>query len=65
VARIDVRNVTNQYGHDKSRVTALKEVDLEIRDKEMVTLVGASGCGKSTLLHLIGGFAARDLRWGD
>jgi ABC-type nitrate/sulfonate/bicarbonate transport system ATPase subunit len=37
-------------------VTALDKVDLSVRDKELVTLVGASGCGKSTLLNLIAGF---------
>lgn len=36
-------------------VIALKEVDLEIRQGEVVSLVGPSGCGKSTLLKMIAG----------
>ncbi len=35
--------------------TALKDIDLEIREGEFVSLIGHSGCGKSTLLNLIAG----------
>ncbi len=34
----------------------LNGIDLDIRDKEFVTLLGPSGCGKTTTLRLIGGF---------
>jgi NitT/TauT family transport system ATP-binding protein len=56
VARIDIRKVTKWFGDGERSVTALQDVELAIRDKELVTLVGASGCGKSTLLNLIAGF---------
>jgi NitT/TauT family transport system ATP-binding protein len=36
-------------------VHALDDVDLEVYEKEFVTLIGRSGCGKSTLLRLIAG----------
>ena len=36
-------------------IEALRGVDLDIRDNEFVTFVGASGCGKSTLLRIIAG----------
>ena len=36
--------------------TALKAVDLTIREGEFVTLLGPSGCGKTTTLRLIAGF---------
>ena len=36
-------------------VHAVKDVNLQIRDKEFVVFVGPSGCGKSTLLRLIAG----------
>lgn len=41
-----------------SRVDALTDIDLDIADGEIVSLVGPSGCGKSTLLKLMGGFFA-------
>ena len=34
---------------------AVKEANVEIKDKEFVVLVGPSGCGKSTLLRMIAG----------
>ena len=34
----------------------LKKINLDIKDKEFVTLLGPSGCGKTTTLRIIGGF---------
>ncbi len=39
-----------------SEVTAVKDVSLEIRKGELVTLLGPSGCGKTTTLRMIAGF---------
>jgi len=36
-------------------VHVLKDIDLEINDKEFMVLVGPSGCGKSTCLNIIAG----------
>ncbi len=36
-------------------VVAVKDVNLEIKDKEFIVLVGPSGCGKSTTLRMIAG----------
>lgn len=33
----------------------IDNIDLEIKDKEFIVLVGASGCGKSTILRMIAG----------
>lgn len=38
----------------------LKNIDLQIKDKEFVTLLGPSGCGKTTMLRIIGGFITPD-----
>jgi lipoprotein-releasing system ATP-binding protein len=32
----------------------LKGIDLEVREKEIISIVGSSGAGKSTLLHILG-----------
>ncbi len=39
---------------ERAGVTALVDIDLEIRPGEFVSLIGPSGCGKSTLLRVIG-----------
>ncbi|MDD1673813.1 MAG: ABC transporter ATP-binding protein [Methanomicrobiales archaeon] len=36
-------------------VIALQDIDLEVRDEEIICLLGPSGCGKTTLLRIIGG----------
>ena len=38
----------------------LKSINLDIRDKEFITLLGPSGCGKTTTLRIIGGFETPD-----
>jgi spermidine/putrescine transport system ATP-binding protein len=35
-------------------------IDLDIHDKEFITLLGPSGCGKTTTLRIIGGFETPD-----
>src|SRR5947208_9828287 len=48
---LSVRGVTAYYG----RVKALKGVDLDVNDGEIVALIGANGAGKSTLMMTIFG----------
>jgi lipoprotein-releasing system ATP-binding protein len=42
--------ITKSYGELK----VLKGIDIEIKEKEVVSIVGASGAGKTTLLQIIG-----------
>jgi len=46
-----VRGVTSFYGH----IMALKGVDIDVHEGEIVTLIGANGAGKSTLMMTIFG----------
>ena len=40
------------------RVEAIRNIDLEVRRGEFISLIGPSGCGKSTLLRIIGDLIA-------
>ena len=52
---IDIINVSKQFSTKNGTVQALGEINLHVRSREFLTLVGTSGCGKSTLLRIIGG----------
>jgi putative ABC transport system ATP-binding protein len=45
----------SKHFEGRKRVTALNDINLEIPNGELVSIVGPSGSGKSTLLNLIGG----------
>ncbi len=49
------QGLTKVYGQGTAAVHALRGVDLEIPEGEIVVLLGPSGSGKSTLLNIIGG----------
>jgi multiple sugar transport system ATP-binding protein len=54
VAAIRLENVTKRFGG----VLAVKDLTLEIRDREFLVLLGPSGCGKTTTLSMIAGLEA-------
>jgi spermidine/putrescine transport system ATP-binding protein len=53
---VSVSDLRKSYGE----VLALRDVSLEVRPGEFLTLLGPSGCGKTTLLRLIAGFETPD-----
>jgi len=53
-----VERVAKTFDTRTQSVEALREIGLEIREHEFVTVIGPSGCGKSTLLRIIGGLIA-------
>ena len=52
MANISLVNVCKTY---KNGYSAVKDFNLEIRDKDFIIFVGPSGCGKSTTLRMIAG----------
>ena len=53
---IEIKNICKQF----DGVQVLNSINLDIFDKEFVTLLGPSGCGKTTLLRIISGFVQPD-----
>src|SRR3954467_11837470 len=51
MAQVVMRSLNKKY----DEVHAVKDVNLDIRDKEFVVLVGPSGCGKTTTLRMLAG----------
>ncbi len=52
---IQLNDIHKEYRLKAETIKALKRINLEIFEGEIVALVGSSGSGKSTLLNLLGG----------
>ena len=56
IMRVSIQNLTKKFGD----TAVLKNISLEVQDRELFLLLGPSGCGKTTLLRLIAGFYQAD-----
>ncbi len=57
---VEARGVVKSYLVGQSKLTVIRDLDLQVEAGEMVAIVGASGVGKSTLLHLLGALDRAD-----
>jgi len=55
-AVLEVQGLRKQYG----ATTALRDVSLELREKEVLALLGDNGAGKSTLIKILSGVVSPD-----
>lgn len=53
-ALIEIREITKVYRLGEARLSALRGVDLDVREGEFVSIMGRSGSGKSTLMNILG-----------
>jgi lipoprotein-releasing system ATP-binding protein len=63
---LSARGVTKAYKVGGARLDVLQGVDLDVREGEILAVLGKSGCGKSTLLHVLGWLDRADegeIRW--
>ncbi|MBE7437206.1 MAG: ABC transporter ATP-binding protein [Spirochaetales bacterium] len=52
---LETQNLERTFGSGETAVHALRDINLELRDGELVVLLGPSGSGKTTLLNILGG----------
>jgi putative ABC transport system ATP-binding protein len=52
---VTLKQLSKTYSRGAAVVTALRDVNLEVKPGEFCAFVGPSGCGKSTLLNLVAG----------
>jgi nitrate/nitrite transport system ATP-binding protein len=57
---LELRNVSKWYGTGAERQVILSDVNLNVRDREFVAIVGFSGSGKTTLIQLLAGLITPD-----
>lgn len=62
-AKLVIEGLSKAYesSSDTELVWALKDIDLEVREGEFLSIVGPSGCGKTTLLNCIDGLVKATL----
>lgn len=53
--QVMIKNVYKSFPRENRQNLVLKDINLEIKKGEFISLLGPSGCGKSTLLKMIGG----------
>lgn len=52
MATVSLKNISKEYAN---KIAAVKNLSIEVQDREFLILVGPSGCGKSTTLRMIAG----------
>ena len=57
---LSIKDLNKSFHIKEGEVKALDNINLNIKEGEFISLVGASGCGKSTLLRIITGLESQD-----
>ena len=52
---LEVKNLCKSFQHNQEKIDVLNNINFDVYDGEIISIVGTSGCGKSTLLNIING----------
>lgn len=50
---LTIKNLSKSYHDKKDEIKALEDINIDIEEKEFISIVGPSGCGKSTILSIL------------
>jgi NitT/TauT family transport system ATP-binding protein len=56
---LEVKKLTKTFDSPGGPVTALKDIDFRVHQREFVCVIGPSGCGKSTLIRILAGLESQ------
>ena len=60
MAFLEIKGVSKSYGDGASRLDVLRDINLEIEEREFIAIVGFSGSGKTSLISLLAGLTEPD-----
>ena len=52
---LSIKNIKKKYNTINGEVEAIKDISFDVKEGNLIAIVGSSGCGKSTLLSIISG----------
>lgn len=52
---LNMSHITKKFGKGHNEVTALNDLNFEVKEGEFISVIGPSGSGKSTFLTIAGG----------
>jgi sulfonate transport system ATP-binding protein len=55
LATLQISGLHKNYSSDAGEIAVLKEINLDVKRGEFLSIIGTSGCGKTTLIRLIAG----------
>ena len=53
--KLELQHITKTFSTEEGEMTALDEINLEVKPAEFLCIIGPSGCGKTTLLRMVAG----------
>ena len=51
---IKIKNLTKEYIYKQSKLLIFKNINLDIKENDIISIMGPSGSGKSTMLNILG-----------
>lgn len=58
--KLDIKDLTKIYKNKEGRRDGVENIDLQLEEGRLITMLGPSGCGKTTILRCVGGFEEPD-----